>query len=133
GLFTSLFFVMFYVAAIVLHYVFLFLGGSGSLNQKIQNIFYSSAALLFAVIIFGLMFLTKQTAFSFELFRSGFNAIYFLICLYMYGLWAVSGRKNYGIAKWKAFLGALIPLVVLLIFGFLFDKIALSKFAPWIS
>ena len=133
GLFTCFFFVMFYLAAYVLHYTYLLLGGSGSLNQKIQKVFYSSAALLFSLMIFALMFLTKQTAFTFELFRYGFNFIYFLICLYVYGLWAVSGRKNYGVSKGRAFLGALAPLVVLLIFGLLFDKIALSRLEPWIS
>ena len=133
GLLTSLFFIIFYASAYVLHYVYQFLGGKGSFNQKIQMVFYSSAALLFGLVIFALMLLAKYTSFSFDYFRYGYNFIYFLISLYIYGLWSVSGRKNYGVAKWKAFLGAIIPFLVLLIFGLLFDKIALSRLAPWIS
>jgi len=133
GVFVSLLFTVLYLSALVLHYIYQFFGGKGSLNQKIQMVFYSSAVFLFALAIFALVLLTKFTAFSFEYFRYGYNFIYFLMLLYVYGLWAVSGRKNYGLSKGKAFLGAIVPLLVLLIFGLLFDKIALSKLAPWIS
>jgi hypothetical protein len=67
------------------------------------------------------------------LFRAGFGFIYFLVLIYVYGLWAVAGRKTYGVPKWKAFLGAIVPIIILLIFGVLFDKIALPKLEPWIS
>lgn len=133
GLLTLVFFAAMYVIAYVLHYVYIFLGGKGHLNRMIQSCFYSSAVLVAGLLIFGLMILNKYAGLDFTLFRYGYNTIYFLIVLYVYGLWAVAGRKTYGVPKWQAFLGAIVPVILLLIFGVIFDKIALSKLAPWIS
>jgi hypothetical protein len=133
GLFTAAFFVMFYILAWVLHYVYLFLGGRGSFNSVFQNLLYSSASLLFTAFVFILMLLTHYGVMDFSLFRIGFNLIYFLISLYTYGLWAVVGRRVYGVPKWKAFLGAVAPVIILLIFVVVFDKIALSKLQSLIS
>jgi len=133
GLLTLAFFAAFYAIAFVLHYVYLFLGGKGSLNRMIQSCFYSSAVLVVGLLVFLLMILNKYAGLDFTLFRYGYNTIYFLMVLYVYGLWAVAGRKTYGVHKWQAFLGAIVPVILLLIFGVLFDKIALSKLAPWIS
>jgi len=133
GLFTFAFFILFYFVGILLHYTYLLLGGKGSLNRMIQSMFYSSAIMLVGVLIFLLMILTRFAGMDFSLFRYGYNFIYFLILLYIYGLWAVAGRKTYGISKPKAFIGAVVPVVALLIFGFLFDKIAVSRLAPWIT
>lgn len=133
GLFTFAFFIMFYAVGALLHYAYLFLGGRGSLNRMIQSMLYSSAIILVGSLIFFLMILTKYAGLDFSLFRVGFNFIYFLILLYIYGLWAVAGRKTYGVPRWKAFVGAIVPVIILLIFGVLFDKIMLSKLQPWIT
>ena len=62
------------------------------------------------------------------------NLMMFTIVIsFVYGIWAIAGRKVYGVSKWKAFIGALIPIILLLIFGVLFDKIALLKIQPWIT
>ena len=79
------------------------------------------------------MIFSKYGGLDFSLFRIGFNFIYFLIVLYIYGLWAIAGRRNYGVLRWKAFVGAVLPVLVLLIFGLVFDKIALSQLRPWIN
>ncbi|MFH1683302.1 MAG: YIP1 family protein [Candidatus Margulisiibacteriota bacterium] len=133
GLLTLSFFLMFYIMGYLLHYVYKLLGGKGSLNRMIQSSFYSSAVIAGGMLICLLMLLTRFAGLDFLLFRYGFNTIYFLMTLYVYGLWAVAGRKTYGVPKWKAFAGAIIPGLAMLIFGFLFDKIALSYLQPWIS
>jgi hypothetical protein len=133
GMFAIIFFVLFCLVGILLHYAYLFLGGKGSLNRMLQSMLYSSAAILFGITILFLMILTGYGMLDFSLFQAGFNSIYFLILLYIYGLWAVAGRKTYGVPRWKAFLGAIVPIIVLLIFGVLFDKIALPKLQPWIT
>ncbi|MFC1637729.1 hypothetical protein ACFL1W_01780 [Candidatus Margulisiibacteriota bacterium] len=133
GFFAAAFFIMFYLVGIVLHYTYLFLGGKGSLNRMVQSALYSSAVLLVGLVILFMTILTKYAGLDFMLFRAGFNFFYFLMLLFAYGLWAVAGRKTYGVAKWQAFLGAVAPVIILLIFGLLFDKIALSKLQPWIS
>ena len=133
GMFALGFFVLFYLVGVLLHYVYLFLGGKGHLNRMLQSMLYSSAAMLFGVTVLFLMILTGYGALEFSLFRAGFNFIYFLILLYIYGLWAVAGRKTYGVPRWKAFLGAIVPVIILLIFGLVFDKMALPKLQPWIT
>ena len=127
------FFAAFYAIAVVLHYVYIGLGGKGSLNRMVQSCFYSSAALVAGLLVLLLMILNKYAGMDFILFRYGYNTIYYLMVLYVYGLWAVAGRKTYRVHKWQAFLGAIAPVILLLIFGVLFDKIALSKLQPWIS
>jgi len=133
GIFTLVFFAMFSLVGIVLHYVYIFLSGKGEMNRMVQMMFYSSAAAQSILLILALMILTKYTGLTFPLFRVGFNVVYYLTLLYFYGLWAIAGRKTYGIPKWKAFLGAVVPIILLLIFGVLFDKIALSHLQPWIT
>jgi hypothetical protein len=133
GMFTLAFSGLFYLLGWAFHFIYLVMGGRGSSNRMIQSAFYSSAVLLGGTLVFLLMILTKYAGMEFLLFRYGFNFIGFLALLYVYGLWAVAGRKAYQVPKWKAFAGALIPIIVLLILGVLFDKIALSRLAPWIT
>ncbi|MBU1026307.1 MAG: hypothetical protein KKA31_01090 [Candidatus Margulisbacteria bacterium] len=133
GFFVGAFFAMFYVVGLVLHYIYALLGGKGKLNKILQQSFYSSAVLIFALLIILLMFLTSYGLLGFSLFRAGFIIVYGLVLLYVYGLWAVAGRKTYAVSKPVAFIGALLPVIILLIFGVLFDKIALPVLQPWIS
>ncbi|MFH1826563.1 MAG: hypothetical protein ABH823_04645 [bacterium] len=133
GLFTVAFFAMLYSVAWLMHYTYLLLGGKGSFNRLCQSVFYSSAVLLDGVLILALIVLTKYGNLSYSLFRVGFNFTCFLILVFIYGLWAIAGRKTYKVAKWQAFLGALAPILLLLIFGLLFDKIGLPHLRPWIS
>ena len=133
GFFIGAFFVMFYAVSACLHYVYIMLGGKGHLNKMLQYVFYSSAVLAFGLLIILLMFLTSYGLLDFTLFRTGFIIVYGLISIYVYGLWAIAGRKTYGVSKTKAFIGALLPVIILLIFGVLFDKIALPVLQPWIS
>lgn len=133
GLFSLGFFIMLFLAAWLLHYVYIFLGGKGSLNKMVQACFYSSAVLLPANIIIFLLVLVKYGPLNFTLFKAGFAFIYLLMAVYWYGLWAIAGRKTYKVAKAKAFLGAAVPAIALLIFAFIFGKIILPRFEPWIT
>lgn len=133
GVFVFSFFVIFYLVALALHYIYSLLGKKGSFNRMVQSSLYSSAVLLPLIIAFLLMILTKQAVLSFELFRVGYNFLYFLLVLYVYGIWAVAIRKNYQSSRLLAFVGALVPIFGLLIFGLIFDKIALSKISKFIT
>jgi len=125
--------VAFYIIGFALHYVYLLLGGKGDLNRMLQDSFYSSAVVLAGILPIMFAILTRYNMLDFSLFRVGYNLVYGLTLLFVYGLWAVAGRKVYGVPKWKAFAGALLPIIFLLIFGFAFDKIALSKLETWIT
>jgi ABC-type transport system involved in multi-copper enzyme maturation permease subunit len=66
-------------------------------------------------------------------FRVGYNFIYFLVSIYLYGLWAIAFRNITSTVKWKAFALAVVPFILLLILGLAFDKIALTKVETWIA
>jgi hypothetical protein len=123
----------FYAVGFILHYTYILLGGKGSLNRMLQSSFYSSAVALAGLFPSLFALLTRYNLLDLSLFRVGYNLIYGLVGLFVYGLWAVAGRKVYSVPKWKAFTGALVPVIILLIFGIAFDKIALSKLETWIA
>ncbi len=123
----------FLALAYVLHYIYKLLGGHGHVNRLVQDLLYSSAVLLFLGLpaLFGIM--TRYGWLDLSLFKVGFNIVFVFLTVYVYGLWAVAGRKVYSVAKWQAFLGALVPAGLLLIFLFIFDKIAIVKLETWIA
>jgi len=123
----------FYAVGFILHYTYILLGGKGSLNRMLQNSLYSSAVALAGLFPSLFALLTRYNLLDLSLFRVGYNLVYGLVGLFVYGLWAVAGRKAYGVPKWKALAGALVPVIILLIFGIAFDKIALSKLETWIA
>ncbi|MDI6730954.1 MAG: YIP1 family protein [Candidatus Margulisbacteria bacterium] len=133
GVFVCGFFVAQGLFAAILHYIAVNWQGKGSLNRMLQSMFYGSAPYMAVNIVLLLVLFAKYTNLGFDLFSVGFNLIYYLTVLFIYGLWAIAIRKNYGLPKWKAFILALVPILGLLLFGILFDKIALSKFEPWVS
>ncbi|OGC12262.1 hypothetical protein A3K48_07395 [candidate division WOR-1 bacterium RIFOXYA12_FULL_52_29] len=123
----------FFALAYLLHYIYLVLGGRGNVERALQAVFYGSAFIVGAWLIVIIAFLTHFGFLSFELFRVGFNFIFVLLIVYAYGLLAVIGRRVYGVPKWKAFAGALVPFFLLLIFAFAFDKIGMERLKSWIT
>jgi hypothetical protein len=123
----------FYALGLVMHYTYIVLGGKGSLNRMVQSALYSSAIVLVGVfpVLFAMM--TRYNLLDISLFRVGYNVVYGLTAIFIYGLWAVAGRKAYDLPKWKAWLGALVPVILLLIFGLAFDKIGIAKLESWIA
>lgn len=134
GVFIGSLFAAGWLAALVLHYIYTWLGGKGKLARMVQGSFYSvAAAALPVALLFGLMVMTKYGGLDYQLFMVGGSFLLFLIALFLYGLWAIAGRRDYRLSKTKAFAGALLPFFVLLIFVFIFDKIVFSKLQPWIT
>ncbi len=133
GLLVLLFGAGWLALAYVLHYIYKLFGGRGHVNRMVQDILYSSAVVLFLGLpaLFGIM--TRYGWLDLSLFKVGFNIVFVFLTVYVYGLWAVAGRKVYGVAKWQAFLGALVPAALLLIFLFVFDKIGVEKLETWIA
>lgn len=133
GVFTALLFIFTYFSAYLLHFVYTRMGAKGKLSRLLQCLCYACAPLLSLLLIVVLALLVKLAQLDFALFRVGYNFYYFLLMIYLYGMWAIVARKTYGVSKAKAFQGALVLFIALLIFGFIFDKIALCKIQPWIS
>ena len=57
GFFVFTFFILFYFVALMLHYIYMFLGGKGNLRHMVQSVLYSSAVLLFAILLLSLIIL----------------------------------------------------------------------------
>ncbi|MBN3032500.1 MAG: YIP1 family protein [Candidatus Saganbacteria bacterium] len=133
GLLTVVFGAGLIMLAYMLHYVYELLGGRGSLNRLIQCFLYSGAVILFLAPAAGCAVLTRYNLLELSLFRVGFNIVYVFLAVYAYGLWAVAGRKTYGRSKWQAFAGALVPFLLVLIFGLIFDKLGVTKLELWIA
>lgn len=131
GLMAVGFTASFYLLALALHYIYKLLGGGGSLERMVQSCFYCSGIVLAGFFPLMLVLLVRQGALDFSLFRVGVNLTVFLALLFLYGLLAVAGKKNYGVSKTIAFAGALLPIIFLLIISFVFDKIALGKLEKW--
>lgn len=133
GLLVISFGAAFIALAFVLHYIYRMMGGRGQVNKMIQYMLYSSAVILFLCLpaLFGIM--TRYNLLELSLFKVGFNIVYVFMTVYVYGLWAVAGRKVYGVPRWKAFAGALAPVILMLIFGLIFDKIGITKLESWIA
>ena len=133
GLLALLFGAAFLALAYILHYIYRLLGGHGHANRMLQDLLYSSAVIMFLALpaLFGVM--VRYGWLELSLFKVGFNIVFVFLTVYVYGLWAVAGRKVYGVAKWQAFLGALAPVALLLIFLFVFDKIGVAKLETWIA
>jgi hypothetical protein len=133
GLLVVAFGAGFYALGFALHYTYIIMGGKGHLRRLVQQVYYSSAVVLSGLLPCLLVILTRYNMLEISLFRVGYNLFYGLTVLFAYGLWAISGRKVYGLAKWQAFAGALVPVIILLIFGLVFDKIAFGKLEAWIA
>jgi hypothetical protein len=132
GLMVAAYGILSYATGFSLHYIYLWLGGKGSMNRMIQGCLYASAVFLVILLPVFFSLLVRYGGLDFSLFRAGYNFFLSMAVIFLYGLWAVAGRKNYNVPKWKAFAGALIPAIFLLIFQVVFDKIAVSKLQTWI-
>jgi hypothetical protein len=133
GAFTAALFCLAYFSSYVLHYVYSRLGGKGRIERFIQCMLYSLAPVIIFTIIILLTVIIKYGNIDFTVFKAGYNFFYLLFVIYSYGLWAIAARKTYGLSKAKAFQGAMVLFLCLLILGIIFDKIALSKLQSWID
>ncbi|MBU0687180.1 MAG: hypothetical protein KKB81_04955 [Candidatus Margulisbacteria bacterium] len=120
----------FYVIGYLLFYLSKWMKGEGSPSFMLESVFYSSAVLLF--FIFSLVFVVFVDAglLSFEMFRVGYDIVYYFSALYIFGLWSISVRKVGGHSKLKSFLIAAIPFIILILIGIVFDLKGFEKVRP---
>ncbi|MFH1386437.1 MAG: hypothetical protein ABIH50_02070 [bacterium] len=123
----------FYLLALILHPIALAARGKGSLNRLVQSLYYSSGVLLAMILPLLLAILARFSLFDPGLFLVGFNFIFFLMVIFIYGLWAVVIRRTYGISKPLSFVIAAIPAVVLLVGLFVLDKAAGEKIISFVT
>ncbi len=101
-------------------------------GSVLKSFFYLSGTTLIFILVMFFVVLTKKGLMDFTNFTIGYNMIYGLWVLYVYGMISITIRKVYGLPKWKSFLGAIIPALFLLVLGFFGAKVVLPKISPWI-
>ena len=121
-----------FVLGSVLYFSFKLFGGKGSYFETIKASFYSGASFLFAVFPIFFLILAKYRLVEFWQVLAAENLSYWIASLYVYGLWSIAGRKVHDVPRWKAFLAAAVPLLIVLIFGMVFHSKIFPKIGKFI-
>lgn len=111
-----------YVFGSILHFVLKLLGGKGNFSEMVKASFYSGAVFLLAALPVCFAILTKYKIITMWQLSAVENMIYYIACVYIYGLWSIAGRKVHDVPRWKAALAAALPFAMLIFFGVLFHS-----------
>ena len=122
-----------FMCAAVLNFLLILLGGSGNIFEVIKATLYTSGALLAGLINIFLMICVKYKLLSFSNWIAGERVIYYAVCIYLYGLFGILGKKTHKVTKLKALLAAAVPVVVLILVNIIFSSKILPKFAGFLG
>jgi hypothetical protein len=111
----------------VLHFALRLLGGKGKLFDTVKASFYSGAVFLFAPVSVCFMILAKFRIVEMWQLLAVQNMVYYMGSLYIYGLWSIAGRRVHDVARWKAFLAAVLPFLIVVLFGIVFHSKVFPK------
>jgi hypothetical protein len=120
----------FYAVGYLLYWLSKLAKGSATLPFMLQSVFYSAAVWLFYLFGLFLVILADTGFLSFDLFKIGFDLLYYFSAFFVYGLWSIAVRKVGGHTKAQAFLIAAVPFILLLLFGIFFDLKGFEKIRP---
>jgi hypothetical protein len=118
-----------FVCAAVLNFLLILLGGKGSLFDVVKASLYSSGCLLASLLNIFLMLLVKFKLMAFDDWITGERVIFYCVCVYLYGLFSIMGRKTHNVPKWKAFLAATVPFLILVLMNIVLSGKVLPKLA----
>jgi len=121
------------MCGVILNFLLVLLGGSGNLFEIMKAMLFSSAALLSGLINILLMIMVKYKLMTFADWITGERVIYYCTCVFLYGIFAILGRKTHKIDKWKAFLASTIPIIILILINIVFSAKILPKLAGMLS
>jgi len=116
----------------VLNFLLILLGGSGNLNETMKAVFYSGGIFLVGVFTVLLAVLVKWHALSFNDWMTGESTLFYTAAIYIYGLWSIAGKKTHDVPRWKAFLAAIFPFLLMVVFNIVFAAKILPKFSRFI-
>lgn len=122
-----------YGVGVLIHFTLRIMGGKGNFFEMIKGAFYSGAAFLFGLIPCIIAIFAKYKLISFWQFQMSENIVYYIACIYIYGLWAIAGKKIHDVPRWKAFVGALLPLIVLVLVQIFLNAKIFPRVAPLFS
>ena len=120
---------LFFVCGAILNVLLLLLGGTGNILEVIKASLYSSAVVLAGLINIFLITAVKYKIMSVPDWIAGERVIFYSASIFLYGLFAILGRKTHKVSRWKAFLAATVPLILLILFNIVFSAKILPKVA----
>lgn len=115
--------------AAILNFLLILLGGKGNIYEVVKASLYSSAALLAGLINIFLMISVKYKLMTFPDWITGERVVFYCVSVYLYGLFSILGKKTHNVPRWKAFLAATIPFIVLVLFNVVLSAKILPKLA----
>lgn len=115
--------------AATLDFLLILLGGKGNIFEVLKATLYTSAVMLAGLLNIFLMLPVKLKLMSFNDWINGERVVFYCACVYLYGLFSILGRKTHKVPKWKAFLAATIPFIVLVLVNVILSSKILPKLA----
>jgi len=117
---------MFFCAA-VLNLLLLLLGGKGNFAEVFKASLFASGVFLTGLLNILLMIPVKHDLLSFSDWINGERVIFYCSAVFMYGLFSILGRKTHNLPKWKAFLAATVPFIILVALNIILSAKILPK------
>ena len=119
---------MFFCAA-VLNFLLILLGGTGNFFEVLKASLYASAVMLAGLLNIILMISVKYKLMSLSDWITGERVVFYCASVYLFGLFSILGRKTHNVPRWKAFLAATIPFIILVLINVLLSAKILPKLA----
>ena len=119
---------LFFCAA-VLNFLLILLGGTGNFFEVLKASLYASAVMLAGLLNIILMISVKYKLMSFSDWITGERVVFYCASVYLFGLFSILGRKTHNVPRWKAFLAATIPFIILVLINVLLSAKILPKLA----
>jgi hypothetical protein len=129
GVFIGAIIGLFFVCAAILNFLLILLGGKGNLFEVVKASLYASACLLASLLNIFLMLTVKFKLMTFSNWIAGERVIFYCVCVYLYGLFSILGRKTHNVPRWKAFLAATVPFIILVLINIVLSGKVLPKLA----
>ncbi|MFC1559606.1 YIP1 family protein [Candidatus Margulisiibacteriota bacterium] len=122
-----------FAVAGILNALLILLGGASNFSETLKAVFYSNAIFLMGLFTVLFAVMVKWQVLSFDDWLVGESTLFYASAVYLYGLWSIAGKKVHGVSRWKAFLAAVFPFLVLVIVNIFLSMKVLPKIETWIS
>ncbi len=105
---------------------------TSSLKEMLRASYYSSGALVFLVILVLPAVMAKLKLLSFGDFTVGTNIVFFMMIIYLWGLWSIAVRKVYKISRIKSASLSLTVIILVILLQMLVSLKLLPKLERWV-
>ena len=129
GIFICSIIGLMYFCAAILNFLLLLLGGKGNFSDVLKASLYASGVFLTGLFNILLMLPVKLKLMAFSDWINGERVIFYCSAVFIYGLFSILGRKTHDLPKWKAFLAATLPFIILVMLNVIISAKILPKLA----